>query len=362
MNLLVDCHVFDGKFQGTRTYIEGLYSNLTNHSDIVFFFAARDVVRLKKIFGERQNIHYIQLQTGSGLKRLFVEFPKIVKKYSIDYAHFQYITPWKKKCKEIVTCHDLLFIDEPQFFPLLFRINKEFFFKRSAKRADILLTVSAYSKDALNRHFGISPDKIHITPNAVLPLENYSPKNENTFISGLGKYILTVSRIEPRKNHLNLLKAYVELKLYDKGYKLVMIGSLDLKYKGFTSYLQALPSNIRENIIIKSVPFEQLVELYKNTSLFVFPSYAEGFGIPPLEAIEYGSPLLCSNTTAMKEFPFHEECFFNPNDVEQLKKKILKFLDNKAHISYNKNAIAEKYQWRFSAETLYTLLKNNDKG
>lgn len=116
MNLLVDCHVFDGKFQGTRTYIQGLYQSLIKYKNINFFFAAQDVDNLKKYFGDNSNVHYISLKSGSSIKRLAIEFPQIVKKYKIDFAHYQYISPLTKCCKEIVTVHDLLFLDYPQFF------------------------------------------------------------------------------------------------------------------------------------------------------------------------------------------------------------------------------------------------------
>ena len=96
MRLFVDCHVFDGKFQGTRTYLQGIYTNLVNHKDVDFYFAAQNLDNLRTVFGDAENIHYVQLSNGGGLKRLFVEIPQIIKEYQIDYAHYQYISPWKK--------------------------------------------------------------------------------------------------------------------------------------------------------------------------------------------------------------------------------------------------------------------------
>lgn len=92
ISLLFDCHVFDGKFQGTRTYIQGLYSEMIKHQDINFFFAANDIENLEKMFGNAVNIKYIKLNYTGSIKRLAIEFPIIISDYGIDYAHFQYFS------------------------------------------------------------------------------------------------------------------------------------------------------------------------------------------------------------------------------------------------------------------------------
>lgn len=361
MKLLVDCHVFDGKFSGVRTYIQGIYSNMTKHKDIDFYFVAQDTENLKIIFGESTNVHYVKLQMPNKFKRLAIEYPRIIKGLQIDYAHFQYICPIIKKCKEIVTLHDLLFREFPQYFPLKYRLEKNYFFYRSAKRADILLTVSDYSKEEICRYYNIPSNSIFITPNAVLPTE----KQKNTSILekwDLKKYILTVSRVEPRKNHLDLLKAFVELDLANVGYKLLMIGVVDISYKEFNDYYEMLPENIKEKVIIKPVPFDDLVTLYKNASLFVFPSFAEGFGIPPLEAIEYGCPVLCSNQTAMKDFCLPDEIIFNPYNHNELLTKMDKLLKSYPDMTSLRNRLRQKYNWGVIADDFYQLLMRFNDG
>jgi glycosyltransferase involved in cell wall biosynthesis len=354
MRILVDCHVFDGKFQGTRTYLEGLYEQMIKHDDIDFYFAAHEVEKLKGVFGSKSNVHYVALKHQGSIGRLMFDFPQIIKEYHIDYAHFQYISPFRKCCKEIVTIHDLLFLDFPQYFSTLYKQKNTFFFKRSAKRADILLTVSEYSRERISKLFKVPEEQIGITPNAVLPiLPNITiPDVKKKY--DLDKYVLTVSRIEPRKNHLMLLEAFVELGLCERGYKLVMIGTPDLKYTEFQEYYNGLSEEVKSHILIQSVPFPDLVGLYKNASLFVFPSYAEGFGIPPLEAVEYGCPVLTSNATAMAEFDFPKKMTFNPSDKEELKQKIMFML--KKPFLMDQSKIAEKFNWRKSSDVLYQSL------
>ena len=151
-----------------------------------------------------------------------------------------------------------------------------------------------------------------------------------------------------------LLEAFVELGLCERGYKLVMIGTPDLKYTEFQEYYNGLSEEVKSHILIQSVPFPDLVGLYKNASLFVFPSYAEGFGIPPLEAVEYGCPVLTSNATAMAEFDFPKEMTFNPSDKEELKQKIMFML--KKPFLMDQSKIAEKFNWRKSSDVLYQSL------
>lgn len=360
MKLFVDCHVFDGKFQGTRTYIQGIYTNLLHHKEIDYYFAARDIKNLKRIFGESENVHYITLKSKGSLSRLIFEIPSIIKKYNIDYAHFQYISPLIKNCKEIITIHDLLFIDFPQYFPIIYKIKNNILFRISALKADLLLTVSQYSKERIIEHFGIKSHKIHITPNGVLTPQDdlIIPNIKKKY--NIDKYILTVSRIEPRKNHQMLLKAYVELELYKRDIKLVMIGVQDINNNSFNDYYQSLSNNIKENILITQVSYEELVAFYKNALLFVFPSYAEGFGIPPLEATASGCTTLCSNQTAMKDFSFLNNKMFNPYDINELKEKITYYINHKNEfIKKEEEIINKKYNWQNIADDYYKLLINS---
>lgn len=365
MKILVDAHCFDyNTTEGINTYIKGLYSELVNiATDIDFYFVAQNTEKVKHIFGQGDNIHYINLASKNKIYRLLFEFPAIIKKYGIDVAHYQYTSPLIKNCKNIVTLHDILFKDYPKMFPLSYRLIKGFLFKLSAKRADLLLTVSNYSARQIAQHYNIPINKIGVTPNAVSEDFYSIDKNEAAdFVKSQGfeKYILYVSRIEPRKNQIALLKAYNELQLWKDKYDLVFIGRRTLATPDFDAYYEQLPEEIKSHIhIYNQVSYQDLKLWYKAASLFVYPAVAEGFGIPPIEAGATGIPCVCSNRTAMGDFKFFNDNLVDPMNLDDLKNQIIKNLkqQDKGLLSEIQKQIYSTYNWRSIASNYYVELK-----
>lgn len=140
----------------------------------------------------------------------------------------------------------------------------------SAKRADLLLTVSEYSRKEIKRHFKITEDRIYVTSNCVSIVNDKVGLTDVKAKYGLDRYILTVSRIEPRKNHQMLLKAFLELQLYKLGYKLVIVGAMDLKNKIFNTLYKSMTDEEKESVLIFQASYLDLVALYKQAALFVF--------------------------------------------------------------------------------------------
>lgn len=357
IRILVDAHIFDSSFQGTSTYIRGLYSALVEDPDFEITLAAKNVTQLKTLFPD-ERFKFIELPSTSKIKRLGFDIPALIKEHKFDYAHFQYIIPLKKECRYINTIHDLLFMDFPFYFPWTYRFTKFFTFGLSAKRADVLCTVSEYSRKAIQKHFRISEKKITITPNAVDPFRGNLLDVKRKY--DLDKYILYVSRFEPRKNHYTLLKAFVDLGLYDQGYKLVFIGRFkDVENTKYNSYFNELPPNQKESVLyFENLSDGELYSFYKYTNLFVYPSLAEGFGIPPLEAAIMECKVLCSNQTALTDFSFFADYFFNPNDIEDLKHKIQTVLkaENYPYLQI-KSAVIENYNWKHISVKFAEVLK-----
>lgn len=361
--ILVDAHIFDDKHQGTRTYLKGLYSELIKIAEEWhFYLVAHDIKNLENEFGVHENVTYIKLKNKSKFYRLLVEFPLIIKRHKINYAHYQYISPPIKNCNQIVTIHDILFEQKEfkSFFPLKYRIINSTLFKISAKRADILLTVSEYSRRKISELYGINKNRIQITPNAVSKSFLNTDLASNQDILDLGKYILYVSRIEPRKNHLSLLKAFIELDLASKGVKLIFIGKKDIVFADLKVFVDNIHEQVSKSIIwLENVSYDELKLYYNHCELFVFPSFAEGFGIPPLEAMVYKKKMLCANSTAMADFGLPDEVTFDPHDVNEIKTKIEQQLHKNFDLNKDYDKILSKFNWRLIAENYKEIISNH---
>lgn len=351
LRIFVDCHVFDGSFQGTTTYIQGVYKELIKDKNIVFFFAANDIGRLQAVFGTAENIFYLKYRSKNKFYRLAFDIPKLIQKHKIDYAHFQYIVPPIKYCKYIVTVHDVLFLDYPEYFPLSYRLKNKMLFQWSVNYSDIVLTVSDYSKQKIQEHFGIKD--VVITPNAVNPVffEEYDKVKVVQEVKrkyNLENYWIYISRWEPRKNHHALLKVFIENEYYKK-YSLVLIGDQSISNTEFKMLYDGLDESVKKTIfILKKVRFSKLILLLRGATLAVYPSIAEGFGIPPLETSAAGISTICSNTTAMSDFIFFKNRLFNPCSENDFNEKIKFGLQNKQDDSIT-DTIRNTYRWELSA-------------
>lgn len=365
LKIFVDAHVFDERYQGTRTYIKEIYSLLALRQDLEIYLGAQDTENLRKDFPNLNNVYFIKLKAKSSWARLLYDIPRVIRKYKIQYAHFQYVVPFFKCCRQIVTIHDVIFNEYPQEFSWKYRMSRNLFFKLAAIRSEILTTVSKYSRKSISRYLHLSEKRIGIVPNGVHErfFSPYNKEESKGYLAkkfGIGDFILYVSRIEPRKNHLALLQAYIDLKLHERGLYLVLLGYESIPVPAFTQLLNSLPVEVRAHIFIHGeIDNEDLLHFYRACQLFVYPSKAEGFGIPPLEAAALRVPVICSNSTGMAEYDFFGEDHIDPDNTDLLKERMLLILDQQTcNDKYDSIAriVRERYSWGTAADQLYDLL------
>jgi glycosyltransferase involved in cell wall biosynthesis len=360
--IFVDGRVFDTEYQGTRTYIHNLYKIIDQIGDFEIFMASCNLDNTAAFFPGSSNINFIRYNTVSKLQRAFRELPEMMTRHRIDAAHYQYVAPPRKNCLQIVTIHDLLFKDFPEEFSFGYKMVKGAAFYLSAKRADLVTTVSDYSKKAIVRHFNIPEKNIHVVPNGVSgfffePYDKQKVALEVWEKFSLKNYILYVSRIEPRKNQLDLLRAYLDLGLHKQGKSLVFVGRTSIAVPQLQELLAPLDEDIKSRIFfLEDISNADLRRLYQAAELFVYPSKGEGFGIPPLEAGALGVPTICSNTTAMEEFSFFGDGHINP-DADTLKTAIVRALaEAPSGLREISNAIRKRYGWEKAASTMNELI------
>ncbi len=362
IKLFVDARCFDKEHQGTRAFIKRIYHELYDLApNIEFYFGARDTERLKREFEGLANCHFVRYRFSSTLIRLFFEVPTIIWRYKIDLAHFQYIVPFIKNCKFIVTTHDVIFKELKNDFSWSYRFSRSILFGRGLRKSEILTTVSSYSQQSIAKHFNIAQDKIVILPNGINPA--YSSSVDKTkslsYISAryqLNKYVLYVSRFEPRKNHSLLLKIFHELNLAKSGYQLVLLGHKSIRSPEFERYYESLPVDIK-NCIFHSDKTDdaELFHFYRAAAAFVYPSKAEGFGLPPIEAAALGVPVICSNLTAMGEYTFFGKNHVDPMSTSQLKERLMETLSSppdNSELLKIANTVKTLYNAKNTAQTL----------
>ena len=296
---------------------------------------------------------------------MLFEVPRLIKSNNFDFAHFQYVLPFVrcKKCKYILTIHDILFNDFKEYFSLMYRLKRNYLFKISALTTDYLLTVSNYSKERIQEVYRLKNKEIFITPNGVNKqyLKEYNKENSEEYISnkyGIKNFVLYVSRIEPRKNQQALLKVFLETK--KENLHLVFIGKKTIENNAFNSVINQLSKKELEKIhLLDEVESYDLIEFYRASKAFVYPSLAEGFGIPPIEAAALKIPVLCSNRTAMKDFSFFNPHLIDVTNFKDFKEHFnllleLKEVSNQTEIH---NYIKQHYTWKNASKVLSSIIK-----
>jgi len=209
---------------------------------------------------------------------------------------------------QIIAIHDLAFLRHPEWFSKKFYLFYKTLIPKIAKKARRIITVSNFSKIEIVNLLKISSQKVEIIYNGISEKFFFDPsiKKEN--------FILAVSSLDPRKNFKNLILAFKGLDLRD--YKLVIVGSENKVF-----------SNVEIRNLIKKIPNveftgyvsdDKLVKLYQKAKLFVYPSLYEGFGIPPLEAMACGTPVVVSNVASLPEVCGDAAYYVNPYDVNDI--------------------------------------------
>jgi len=257
--------------------------------------------------------------------------------------------------RQIVTIHDAGVHALPGSYSFLFRLWYRILLSRLGKTASQILTVSDFSRDELGRHIGISPDKIRAIHHgsdhiAAAAAEDYII--ERAGLAGR-PFLLAASSINLRKNFQGLLLALELLGPVD--FDIVIAGGINPRVFGEMTI--RIPENIRR---LGYVTNGELKSLYRHATAFIYPSFYEGFGLPPLEAMACGCPVIVSDIP-----PHHEVCGeaalycdpYNINDIADKISRTMNDSDLRRQLSALGLKRAENFNWRKSAGEFYDIVK-----
>jgi len=256
----------------------------------------------------------------------------------------------------IISVLDLSYI----FFPKMFKKRDLFQLRQwtnqSIKKAARILTISQFSKNAIIDYYGLESDKVVVT---------YLGMNQKTQSAGWrtkygldGDYILYVGTLQPRKNLSRLIEAFSQLQ--GQALKLVIVGKKGWLYDKIFAKVKEL--NLEKKVIFTGfVPDNELSTFYQNAKCFVLVSLYEGFGLPVLEAMHYGCPVIASNVSSLPEIVSDAGVLVDPEDVNAIAAGIKKAIKNRKELAIKGKKQAQKFSWEKCARQTLKVLEEVKK-
>jgi len=274
--IVVDADVLGRNRTGEETYVLNLLRQLPLVAPDLSFGA---VTRHPELLPE--GVEPLPLAARSQELRMAWTLPRLLRRLRPELAHFQHALPLGYRGRSVVTLHDLHFERDPGVMGLADRVTFRFFVPRAAKRADHVLSVSERTKHDAVELYGIDPDRVTVTPHGVDP----------AFAPGGARrgFLLFVGAIQARKDPLAAAAAAAGV-----GLPLVAVGPE--REPQLARELRAQGVDVRG-----WVEQDDLAELYRGAEALILPSRYEGFGVPVLEAMASGTPVVCSRDAALRE-------------------------------------------------------------
>jgi glycosyltransferase involved in cell wall biosynthesis len=324
----IDADVLGRERTGDETYVRNLLRELAPLAPAVGIRLAA-VTRSPDLVPH--GVEPVELRARSQLLRMAVTFPHLSKRLGAALVHTQYALPLRLRCPAVVTVHDLSFEREPGLFSLRDRLLFRRVVPSAVRRAARVLTVSERTKNDIVQLYGIAPERIVVTPNGVDPAFHPAPSGSEP----QGSYVLAVGAIQARKNQLAALDAAAAV-----GLPLVVAGPE--KNPALAKELRLRGARLEGH-----VPIEMLADLYRGATCLVQASRFEGFGLPVVEAMASGTPVVAVREPALEEIAGDAAVFVDENDLAEAIRTALR---DRAKLSAAGLERARAFSWRATAE------------
>lgn len=296
-----------------------------------------------------------------GVKEQLV-MPREIHRARVDFMHYPHFNiPVFSRVPFMVTIHDLILIEDKNSARSSTRLGLVHGFKHAGYRFALeyaihksshILTVSEYTKRSLLKHFRVTNKKMSVIPNGVQKPQ--ATKGVNLFELGVyDPYFLYVGNAYPHKNLEMLMHAFARYREHDPYTQLVIAGRRDVFSRTLEQEAKELGIPAEQLRFIDLPTDAEVAALYKSAKLFIFPSRIEGFGIPPLEAMSYGTPVAAAHATSLPEVLGPTAHYFDPDDIEGLVEIMKLFKTQPQELSRFTDAgreQAESYEWQNTAE------------
>lgn len=371
MNIGIDISSVVNQKTGVARYTKQLVKNLLeidkeNRYTLYSFFGSRkNTLPFNKnnaIF-KAYNYPPQSFKTFLLMLRLLNKSPDFLTKEADIMHSTDLLFPASSNKPSVLTVHDLIFLRFPRFYTQKNRSYMKSMAKFSIKNASHIICYSQATKKDIVNLLAVDENKISVI---YLGVEKYFKRTNNRSIS-LAKqkyklprnYILTLSTIEPRKNLKRLIQAFNSIKSEIGDFKLVIVGQRGWKYRKFFQFLSQM--DVEEDIVLTGyVNDKDLPAIYSGASVFAYPSLYEGFGLPVLEAMACGTPVVCANTSSLPEIVGEAAVTINPYSVKEIATGIKNVIVDKnlaKTLSNESIKQARKFSWENTAKQTLAIYK-----
>ena len=362
MRIGINSRIYQNKETGIPYYIKFLYTKLLEldkDNRYVFFQTNNN----KKI-GKTTTFNISNNSFGAFLfDNIFIN--KLIKQENLAVFHGPAsILPFFKRrgLKYILTVPDLAFLVYPDHWSKIFFYYYRFALKRALQNADLIIAISKNTKKDIIRYYKVDDDKIKVIYLGVNDIYLNSTKRKRLINE---KYFFSITTHPKRKNILSIIKIFSQTNHLSE-YKFVIAGLIQGKQLAeLKENLKSL--NLEERVILFGYGTEdQLASLYQHADFFIYPSFYEGFGLPVLEAMACGCPVITSSNSSMSEIVSDKRWLFDPKSLEDISRKIVEITslsDNERRLLINKNMqFSRKFTWKETAMQHLALINSVSGG
>ena len=359
LHIAIDAHAVGTGLAGNETYVASLVEALAEIDQTnryTLYVTKQEAV--ERFRNRWPNFQVRRTLPHTPLVRVPVTLSAELRRRPVDVLHVQYTAPPAAPCPVVATIHDLSFEHIPATFKRRSWMQLRLTVRRTARSARRIVTLSEFSRRDLVETYGLPPGRVTVTPAAAAPRFRPASTEEIQRVRHLynitREYVLAVGSIQPRKNLARLFDAYAGLRRArggDKLPQLVVVGKRAWLYE--ETLRAAAECGLGGELIFTGyVPEADLPALYSGALCFVYPSYFEGFGLPPLEAMACGTPVVAADRTSLPEVVGDAGLLVNPFDAEEIAGAIGRLIGDehlRAALAERGTARASRFDWRETA-------------
>lgn len=328
----IDVHSLGGRQGGNETYyaelVRGLVA-LPNPHDLILYYT--NAAARQRVAGSG-HISLAQLRPRHPLLRIPLSLPWRSRADGLDIFHAQHVIPPFLRCKTVTTIPDIAYEHFPQAFPQFQRVWMKQLIRRSARKADHIITVSEYSKRDIVRTYRVPEEKITVTYEGAG--EEFRPHDRQRAQEDLARkygieapFILYLGRLQGRKNLARVVEAYARVRHAGLPHKLVLAGKRDSLFAPVLSRIREL--NLESDVSLPGYVHGSDVPLfYSAAEVFVYSSLFEGFGLPVIEAMACGVPVITSQGSSLQEVAGEAALLVDPLSVDSITNALLQALQD----------------------------------